>query len=276
MRNETILTEEEKRFLYLSAKDKLTLQEQLEYAQIKKKEISQTFKKANFHAFTTGCLSAAMLATAFMPSFVLPAALSCTCLGFLVRMEQTYFRKVQAKANYYFNILKVKDDDKNYQRILQQVRTDAFDYSKNMFSRMRSAERFAKQLERIDLDRKHGLAYDLMQEYASLPRFRIELATAAAVALVAGAFLPQMAFLSVGVCMAGLSAFLGVVDAKTIRKNRYEHWLKKEEILKSQIQQKIQQFEKNKTELEAENNLKTVSFQKSLKHRVDSSHQKED
>jgi len=276
MQNEDILTKEERRYLFLSAKKELNLQEQLEYARFKKEENFQTFKKAARHAFSTGCLSAAMLTTAFMPSFVLPVGLCCACLGYLAHMEQTYFRKVQAKANYYFNILKVKDDDKNYQRILQQVRTDAFDYSKNMFSRMRSAEQFAKQLERIDLDRKHGLAYDLMQEYASLPRFRIELATAAAVALVAGAFLPQMAFLSVGVCTAGLSALLGVVDAKTIRKNRYEHWLKKEEILKSQIQQKIQQFEKNKTELEAENNLKTVSSQKSLKHRVDSSHQKED
>lgn len=276
MRNETILTEEEKRFLFLSAKDELTLQEQLEYAQIKKKEISQTFKKANFHAFTTGCLSAAMLATAFMPSFVLPAALSCVCLGFLVRMEQTYFRKVQAKANYYFNVLKVSNNDKNYQNMLMQIRRDAFDHSKSMFFRMKSADHFVKQLERIDLDRKHGLAHDLMQECALLPRFRIEIAIGAAASLIAGAFLPQMAFLSVAVCMASLSTLLGVLDAKIIKENRYAHWLKKEEILKSQIQQKTLQFEKNKTELEPENNLKVVSCQKNLKHQIDNSHQKDD
>ena len=149
MKNKDILTEKEKRFLFLSAKDKLTLSEELEYARFKKEENFNRMKEAERYALTAGVLSAVMLPTIFMPSAVLPIAICLGNLGYLAYMEQTYFPKVKSKANYYFNILKANADEEKYSQVLKQNQRDAFDHSKNYFDRMRSADSFVREMENL-------------------------------------------------------------------------------------------------------------------------------
>ena len=274
MKNEEILTDKEKRFLFLSSKNKLTLSEELEYARFKKEENFETFKKSEKYAFTTACFSAMMLPTLFMPSTVLPIAICLGNLGYLAYMEQTYFPKVKSKANYYFNILKANADEEKYSQVLKQNRRDAFDYSKNYFDRMRSVDSFVREVEKIDLDRKNGLAYNLMDEYRSLPRFRIYLLAASVISLVAGYFLPQMAFMCICIAVAGTSALLATLEANTTRKHRYNHWAKKEQQLEQLIYTRSHPFENAQSAVQ-KIEMKKVAHQQKQKM-PDNSRQKED
>ena len=274
MKEDDILTDEEKRFLSLSARPSLTLQEELEFASLKKKQNYKQIKDGDKHALTAGVVTALMLPTAFMPHFVLPVAVCMAQIGYLAHMEKTYFKKVKAKANYYFNELNVNAQDEKYKDTLDQNRQNAFNFSNSLSDRANAVDRFSRQLERIDLDRKNGLAHDLKEEYFSLNRFRVEILAMSAASLVAGLFLPQMAFLSFCVAASGLSVILAKADASTIRQNRLLHWEKKEEILKAQLQTKMRSFENQPVE-QAENQVQKVSHHQKQKM-PDTTRQKDD
>ena len=149
-------------------------------------------------------------------------------------------------------------------KLLTKYRCDAFDRSKNYFERMRSLDSFVTQMEKIDLDRKNGLAYNLMDEYRSLPRFRVYLLAASAISLVAGYFLPQMAFMCVCVGMAGVSSLVSVLDANTVRKHRYNHWLKKEQQLEQLVYTRSHPFENEQGAIQNAQ-VKKVSHQQKQK-----------
>ena len=274
MKNKDILTEKEKRFLFLSAKDKLTLSEELEYARFKKEENFNRMKEAERYALTAGVLSAVMLPTIFMPSAVLPIAICLGNLGYLAYMEQTYFKKTQQKAYYYFCQLNADVKDKKYQEMFRKNQKIALKRSNSLFDRAKAVDNISKQLEKLDLDRKNANGYYLKEDYYAIPRFRLEILSMCGLSLIAGAFLPQIAFLCISVGFALLSTILAKVDANTTRKDRYNHWAKKEQQLEQLIYTRSHPFENAQSTVQ-KIEIKKVAHQQKQKM-PDNSRQKED
>ena len=273
MEDKKILTDEEKRFLYLSAQPKLGLREKLEFAKFKKEQNYKRIQEAERFALTAGILSTLMLSTIFMPSSVLPVTICFGHLGYLAYLEQGYFKKVKAKAYYYFCVLNAEVNDEKYQTALNDNRQKAFNRSDSFDNRARAVHNFSKQLEKIDLDRQNAEGRNLKEAYYAIPRFRAEILTLSAISLVAGAFLPQMAFFCVAVGFAGLSSVLAKIDANMTRKKRFIHWKKKEERLKKELQKKMQAFE-HLPILDTQNQLKKISHKERVKS--DNTHQRDD
>ena len=275
MKNGEVLTNKEKRLLQLSAQADLTLQEELEFAGLKKQQTQDQVKSAERGTLSAGALVVAMLPTLYAPSLVLPVAVCLGELGYLAYRERTDFKKIKAKAHYYFNVLNSGVKGNKSQEERSEEHQKGLNASDSVSKKSKQADNLDLLFGKKSWDIKNALGRDLKDEYFSFKQSRIETFALAAGALAVGLFFPQDLFLGFCLCSAGLATLFSKAEANIIKENRLSYWTKREEDLKAQLQNRTRSQEKQpQASIEPQTQGKKIAHQQKKKI-SDKDHQRE-